>query len=136
MEFLVDKGPTTHSAMALEGVGKRRVLVVDDNQDLALSSAWLLEHLGHEVEMAFDGLQALEVARAFRPDVALLDVGLPGINGYELARRLRAEFGQGMLLIMITAYAQDNPRRETYDAVFDHYFMKPVDFEVIAGLLR
>jgi len=116
-------------------VGKCRVLVVDDNQDLAVSCSWLLEHRGHEVEIAFDGLRALEVARAFRPDMALLDVGLPGIDGYELARRLRAEFGQDMRLIIITAYAQDNPRREAYEAYFDHHFTKPLDFEVIVDLL-
>ena len=93
------------------GTGKRRVLVVDDNRDIAVSSSRLLELQGHEVAVAFDGRQALEVAREFRPDVALLDVGLPHIDGYELARRLRGEYGPEVLLIIITAYARDNDRR-------------------------
>jgi CheY-like chemotaxis protein len=89
------------------GSGKRRVLVVDDNRDITMSCARLLEYAGHEVRVAFDGLQALEVARVYRPDVALVDVGLPGIDGYELVRRLRDEFGPDVLLIIITAYARE-----------------------------
>ena len=116
-------------------MSKRRVLVVNDNQDIAITSSWLLKFQGHEVAVAFDGLQALEVARTFRPNVALLDVGLPGIHGYELARRLRAEYGPEILLIIITAYARDNDRRRSYEAYFDHHLTKPIDFEVITGLL-
>ena len=114
---------------------RRRVLVVDDNQDLALSSSLLLELQGHEVAVAFDGRQALEVAREFRPEVALLDVGLPHIDGYELARQLRCEYGPEVLLIIITAYARDNPRRQAYEAYFDHHFTKPLDYMTIADLL-
>jgi len=135
MESVGDEGPVAQSAVTSGGAGKGRVLVIDGNRDLAVSCSWLLRDQGHEVEIAFDRLQALEVARAFRPDVALLDVGLPGIDGYELARRLRAEFGQDVLLIIITAYAQDNPRRGAHEASFDHHFVKPIDFEVITGLL-
>ena len=111
------------------------MLVVDDNEDIAVSSSWLLEFLGHEVAVAFDGREALDVAREFRPDVALLDVGLPHIDGYELARRLRAEYGPEVLLIIITAYARDNPRRQAYEAYFDHHFTKPLDYTTIADLL-
>jgi CheY-like chemotaxis protein len=114
---------------------KRRVLVVDDNQDLAISSSQLLKLLGHEVAVAFNGLRALEVAREFHPDVALLDVGLPHIDGYELARQLRAEYGPVVLLIIITAYAGDNDRRKLYEAHFDHHFTKPLDYKVITNLL-
>src|SRR4051812_38833609 len=106
-----DAAPAPRPARADAQSGRRRVLVVDDNRDLALTSSWLLHYKGHEVEVAFDGLGALEVARAFRPDVALLDVGLPGINGYELARRLRAEYGSDVLLIVLTAYHQNNAQR-------------------------
>ena len=67
--------------------------------------------------------------------MALLDVGLPHIDGYELARRLRAEYGPDVLLIIITAYAQDNPRRQAYEAYFDHHFTKPTDFTTITELL-
>lgn len=117
------------------GVRRRRVLVVDDNEDLAESSSRLLELLGFEVMVAFDGRRALEVAREFRPEVALLDVGLPYIDGYELARRLRSEYGPEVLLIIITAYAGDNPRRQAYEAYFDHHFAKPLDYMTITHLL-
>jgi CheY-like chemotaxis protein len=128
--------PSREPSIRREEVRKRRVLVVDDNQDLAISSSRLLQLLGHEVAVAFDGLRALEVARAFRPDVALLDVGLPGINGYELARRFRAEFGpEVLLIIIITAYARDNDRRQAYEAYFDHHLTKPADFATIADLM-
>jgi CheY-like chemotaxis protein len=124
--------PAANSA----GSGKRRVLVVDDNRDLAITCALLLECIGHEVQVAFDGLHALEVAREYRPDVALLDVGLPGIDGYELARRLRAEFGPDILLIIITAYAlEERKGSEASKADFDHICIKPVDFTVITRLL-
>src|SRR5690242_9637615 len=102
---------TCETSVHRGGVRKRRVLVVDDNRDLVLTYSWLLKSQGHEVEVAFDGLRALEVAREFRPDVALLDVGLPHIDGYELARRLRSEYGPEVLLIIVTAYARDNDRR-------------------------
>src|SRR4051794_20276379 len=132
----LDEAPPPREPSAGRRVVRRcRVLVVDDNPDIAVSSSQLLEFLGHEVEVAFDGLQALEVARAFRPDAALLDVGLPGLDGYELARRLRVEFGPGLLLIIITAYARDNPCRQAYEAHFDHHFTKPPDFATIAELL-
>jgi two-component system CheB/CheR fusion protein len=118
-----------------DGMRERRVLVVDDNEDIALSSSQLLKLLGHEVTVAFDGQEAPEVALDFRPDVGLLDVGLPYIDGHEFARRLRAEYGPGVLLIIITAYTQDNPRRQTYEAYFDHHFTKPLDYMTIADLL-
>jgi DNA-binding response OmpR family regulator len=115
-------------------VDRHRVLVVDDNEDLAISSSWLLEHAGHEVRVAFNGKDALEAARDFQPDVALLDLGLPDLNGLEVARRLRSEFGQSVLLIIITAYAHDD-RLWGDEAPYDHYFVKPLDFAVIADLL-
>jgi CheY-like chemotaxis protein len=123
--------PTASSA----GSGRRRVLVVDDSRDIATSSARLLEYAGHDVRIVFDGLHALDVAREYRPDVALLDVGLPGIDGYELARRLRAEFGPDILLVIITAYAREQRYSEASRADVDHFFIKPVDFTVITRLL-
>src|SRR3954464_9181174 len=126
-----DREPSIHRGE----VRKRRVLVVDDNQDIAVSCSRLLELQGHEVAVAFDGCRALEVARDFRPDVALLDVGLPHIDGYELAKRLREEYGPEVLLIIITAYARDNDRRQAYEAYFDHHLTKPVDFTTITDLM-
>jgi CheY-like chemotaxis protein len=135
MELSGELAATRESRMGRTATGRRRVLVVDDNEDLALSSSLLLELQGHEVAVAFDGRTALEVAREFRPDVALLDVGLPHIDGYELARRLRGEYGPGVLLIIITAYGSDNPRRQAYEAYFDHHFTKPLDYLTIADML-
>jgi CheY-like chemotaxis protein len=118
-----------------EAACKRRVLVVDDNEDIAESSALLLQCHGHDVTTALDGRCAIERAKSFRPDVALLDVGLPDISGYELARRLRAEFGPGIVLIVITAYARDFKREYVDETVFDYFFMKPLDFTIITDLL-
>jgi CheY-like chemotaxis protein len=87
------------------------------------------------VTTALDGRRAIERARSFRPDVALLDVGLPDINGYEVARRLRAEFGSGVILIIVTAYAREFRRDKADDRVFDLFFTKPLDFTVITDLL-
>src|SRR3954469_24699157 len=135
MEPSDEVGSTRGPSTCRERTGKRRVLVVDDNQDIAISYSRLLQFLGHEVAVAFDGRQALEVAREFRPDVALLDVGLPHIDGYELARHLRSEYGPEVLLIIITAYARDNPRRQAYEVYFDHHLTKPVDFTTITDLM-
>jgi CheY-like chemotaxis protein len=135
MTTLSPSGSTCERVKCRDRLRKRRVLVVDDNEDLAFSYSWLLELLGHEAAVAHDGLRALEVAREFRPDVALLDVGLPHIDGYELARRLRAEYGPDVLLIIVTAYARDNDRRQAYEAYFDHHFTKPIDGTTIADLL-
>lgn len=86
--------------------------------------------------MARNGTQAIEVAGAFRPDIALLDIGLPGMSGYELAARLRAEpFGSALLLVALTGYGQDEDRRRTREAGFDHHFTKPADLGQLAGLL-
>jgi DNA-binding response OmpR family regulator len=128
-------GTVRQSARCPQGAVKHRVLVVDDNRDLAMSSSWLLKYEGHEVEVAFDGLQALEVARAFRPDVVILDVGLPGLDGYEVARRLRAEFGRDVVVIIITAYADDQGRKAACEAHFDHFFTKPINFTAITSML-
>jgi PAS domain S-box-containing protein len=105
-----------------------RVLVVDDNEDAAKSASILLGTLGHEAQMAFDGTQALEAAAAFRPDVVLLDIGLPDFNGYEVARRLRGQsWGQGLTLIALTGWGQDEDKRLALEAGFDHHLTKPVE---------
>jgi CheY-like chemotaxis protein len=129
------EAPAREPSIRPDGVRKRRVLVVDDNRDLALTCSWLLEFQGHEVAVAFDGREGLELAREFRPDVALLDVGLPQVDGYELARRLRSEHGPGVLLIIVTAYSWDTARRREYEAYFDHHFTKPLDYSTIAEML-
>jgi PAS domain S-box-containing protein len=113
---------------------RRRILVVDDNQDSAESLALLLEIYGHEVQVAFTGPAALDRARTFLPDVVLLDIGLPGMDGYEVARQLRAE-RDGCRLVALTGYGQDEDRRRSREAGFDHHLIKPVDLEALVRVL-
>jgi signal transduction histidine kinase len=117
----------------------RRVLVVDDNVDAAESMALLLRVQGHEVRTAYEGRSALDAAAAFRPQVVLLDLGLPQMDGYEVARRLREQLPtNGMALVAVTGYGQDEDRRQTAAAGFDAHLVKPADVtklgELLAGL--
>jgi PAS domain S-box-containing protein len=115
-------------AQGADTAGTLRLLVVDDNRDAADSLALLLEAAGHPVRVAYDGRTALAVAEAFRPDVALLDIGLPDLSGHEVARRLRAAaWGRHMRLIALTGWGQDDDRRRSAEAGFDHHLTKPVD---------
>ena len=120
-----------HSANAL------RVLVVDDNVDTAQSMMALLQMSDHEVKLAFDGPSALETAGAWRPDVVLLDIGLPGHDGYEVAKRLRqnAELGQTML-IAVTGYGHESDRQHSRAAGFDHHLTKPTDYAELEKLIK
>jgi signal transduction histidine kinase/DNA-binding response OmpR family regulator len=112
-----------------------RVLVVDDNVDGADSLARLLKLGGHDVRMAHDGPGALAAADTFRPDAVVLDIGLPGMDGYEVARRLRAQTDIGAaLLVAVTGYGRDEDRRRSLDAGFDHHLVKPVDVEALREL--
>jgi len=114
----------------------RRVLVVDDNQDAAVSLAMLLELTGHEVRTAFDGLKAVEVAGEFLPDVVLMDLGMPKLNGYEAATRIREQmWGERMVLVAVTGWGQEDDRRRTAEAGFDGHLVKPVDHRAFVDLL-
>jgi CheY-like chemotaxis protein len=114
---------------------RRRVLVVDDNLDSADTMAELVRIWGYDVRTAHDGPAALDCARSFRPDVILLDVGLPGMDGYELARRLRAEGLAGDLLVSVTGYGQEEDRRKAEEAGFDHHLTKPVQPDMLLRLV-
>jgi PAS domain S-box-containing protein len=115
---------------------KQRVLVVDDNADLAASMATLLELWGHEVRVLHDGRDALDAARAFHPDAVLLDIGLPGIDGFEIARAIRAAPDlRNLRLIAITGYGQSHDRARAIEVGFDAHLIKPVQPEVLANLL-
>ncbi len=114
----------------------RRFLVVDDNVDATTSQAELLRMLGHEVETAYDGQSALRKAQAFRPEVVLLDLGMPGMDGFEVARRLRAmPEGRDVLLVAQTGWGQEEERARTKAAGFDVHLAKPVDIDALMGLL-
>lgn len=117
-------------------ISHHRILVVDDNVDAATSLAMLLQLHGHDVQTVNNGLKVLDAVAAFQPDVALLDIGLPGIDGYELARRIRqTQAGQKLLLIALTGYGQEEDRRRTHEAGFDHHLTKPADPNEIQQLL-
>ena len=114
-----------------------RIMVVDDNVDAAESLAMMLELDGHFVVRAHDGAAAIAIASSERPSVMLLDIGLPDIDGYELARRLRAlPEVDNALLIAVTGYGQAEDRRRAEDAGFDRYLMKPVEFESLRSMLQ
>jgi signal transduction histidine kinase len=113
-----------------------RVLVVDDNVDAAQMLRDFLEALGHEPAIAHDGPTALELASSFKPDIAVLDIGLPVMNGYELARRLRETLGPDKLrLIAVTGYGQDTDRARARDVGFDHHLIKPIELDALLSLL-
>jgi DNA-binding response OmpR family regulator len=114
-----------------------RILVVDDNRDNAESLARLLQLMGHETAIAYDGLSAVDSVDAFRPEIVLLDVGLPGLDGYEVARRIRAQsWGKDMTLIAVTGWGQAEDRRRSREAGFDHHMVKPVDFGELGKVLE
>ncbi len=113
-----------------------RVMVVDDNIDTVLSFSMLLQAAGHEVMTAHDGLTAVQTALEFRPDVMLLDIGLPGLNGYEVAKRVRQEPQlRDVVLVALTGYGQDSDRATSLQAGFNHHMVKPASFEQIKQIL-
>jgi len=113
-----------------------RVLIVDDNVDAAMMLCSMLAELGHELQVAHDGPSALEVAAAFKPDIAVLDIGLPVMTGYELAQRLRQELGAEKLrLIAVTGYGQESDRARSRESGFDHHLVKPIELDELLGLL-
>jgi CheY-like chemotaxis protein/anti-sigma regulatory factor (Ser/Thr protein kinase) len=130
--------PGTGASPSLPAAGepRHRILVVDDNEDGAESLGTFLELHGHEVRIAHDGPAALKAAGEFRPGVILLDIGLPGMDGYEVARRLRArdEFRTTRLIAM-TGWGQDTDRQRSREAGFDLHLVKPVDPVELTGML-
>jgi CheY-like chemotaxis protein len=129
--------------LPLEGVSmsphpavSRRILVVDDNEDSAESLSVLLRLNGHLVESAHDGRHALEAAERFRPDVILLDLGMPGMNGYEVCHKIRMQpWGGDILLIAQTGWGQDQDRQRTKDVGFDGHLTKPIDHDQLEKIL-
>jgi PAS domain S-box-containing protein len=116
--------------------GPRHVLVVDDNRDAAETLAQVVELLGHRVDVAYDGPEALAKAEAAPPDVVLCDVGLPGMDGYEVARRLRGRHGEAIRLFAVSGYAQPEDLALAVEAGFDGHLAKPVEPAQIEGVLR
>jgi CheY-like chemotaxis protein len=134
-EFLV-RWPTaaaaadaaTQDPSAPAGRMRQRILVIDDNRDAAASLAALLHLKGNETCSAYDGFTGLKIAADFRPDVVLLDIGMPGLDGIETGRRLRAQpWGRDIVPIALSGWAQERDKRQSVDAGFNHHLVKPVD---------
>ena len=114
----------------------RRILVVDDNRDSAESLAMLLKLTGNETHTAYDGLEAVKAAAMFKPEVVLLDIGLPKMNGFEAARKIRADaWGKTMVLVALTGWGQEEDREKSREAGFDGHLVKPVDHAALTKLL-
>jgi CheY-like chemotaxis protein len=128
--------PPTAEGSLPSGASSLRVLIVDDNRDAADSLAMLLRITGNEIRTSYDGLEALQVASDFRPEVVLLDIGLPKIDGHEVAQRLRREpWGQRICLIAVTGWSDESDRARSRAAGFDHHLVKPLDTGHLAKLL-
>jgi len=125
--------PTQKSAQASV---RRRILVVDDHRDSADTLAILLTIMGHDVRTAYDGQEAIELAAQYRPEVVLLDIGLPAKSGYDVARELRnAHDRSQLILIAVSGYGQDDDRRRGREAGFDHHLVKPVRPEELKAII-
>ncbi len=112
----------------LQAAGRLRIVVVDDNIDSADTLTEMLVASGHDVNTAYDGTQAISTVASHRPDIVLLDIGLPGMNGYDVARKIRANDRQRhVVLVAVTGWGQDEDRRRSQEAGFDHHLVKPVD---------
>ncbi|HTK76001.1 MAG TPA: ATP-binding protein [Gemmataceae bacterium] len=133
--LVADAPPKDHAARP--PVRKRRILIADDNRDSADSMAMLLQTYGHEVATAYNGEQAVELATSLRPDVALLDIGMPQLDGYETGRRIREHpCCRNVFLIAMTGWGQEEDRRRTDEAGFDHHVVKPVEATELIKLLE
>jgi PAS domain S-box-containing protein len=128
-ERRADKGPAA-------AVTQRRILVVDDNPDAALSMAMVLKLMGCQTRIAIDGREALEAAAAFRPNVVLLDIGMPKMNGYEACRRIRQEpWGRDVVIVAVSGWGQVEDRRRSHEAGFDYHMIKPLNHQALMELL-
>jgi PAS domain S-box-containing protein len=145
-EFVV-RLPTVHAAQSTSNASdatdtatprnpELRILVVDDNRDAAASLAMLLDMLGNRIRVAHDGKEAVRAAAEFKPHAVLLDIGLPEMNGHDVARHIRAEpWGKAMILIAVSGWGQDEDKRQSAEAGFDRHLVKPVDPQVLIKLL-
>jgi CheY-like chemotaxis protein len=113
----------------------RQVLIVEDNADQAQTLRTFLGMKGHRIAIAASGPAAIEAARRLRPEVVLLDLGLPGIDGFEVARQIKQEHGDAVRIIVVSAYATDDDRRQSFDAGCELHLVKPADPRFIESLL-
>jgi CheY-like chemotaxis protein len=112
------------------------VLIIEDNVDAAEMLVVLLESMGHAVRVAHDGPAGLEMMNHQQPDVVLCDIGLPGMDGNEVCRRVRATIGGEVVMVALTGWGMEEDRKQTSAAGFDHHLVKPADFEIVREVLR
>ena len=138
LPLIAERPKTPHAAPSDDAsLNVHRILVVDDNRDAASSLATLLQITGHETFTSHDGLAAIEAAKKHRPELVLLDIGLPTLNGYEVCRRIREQpWGKGMFLIALTGWGQIEDRRKSRDAGFDGHLVKPVNYGDLVKMLQ
>jgi CheY-like chemotaxis protein/two-component sensor histidine kinase len=116
---------------------RHRILVVDDNEDAATSLAIMLKIMGNDVRTAHDGEEGIAAAAAYRPDVIVLDIGMPRLNGFDACRRIREQpWGRGTVIVALTGWGQEDDRRRSHEAGFDHHLVKPVEPAVLERLLE
>ncbi len=113
----------------------RRVVVIDDNQDAANVTAMVVQALGGECRIAYDGISGVREVLAYRPEIVLLDIGMPGIDGYETCSRIRRELGRGVLVVALTGFGQQQDRDKAARSGFDAHLTKPADPKELARLL-
>jgi PAS domain S-box-containing protein len=128
--------PRADAVEPTEVSGARRVLVVDDNRDAAASLAMMLRVMGNESKTAHDGLEAIEAAATYRPDIMFIDIGMPNLNGYDTARRIREQpWGKAIVLAALTGWGQDDDRRKSEEAGFDYHLVKPAEPSLVEEIL-
>ncbi len=129
--------PQASTSGQTPGNVRRKILVADDNKDAADSLSMLLLVMGNDVRTASDGQEALEIASEFRPDVILLDIGMPRLNGYDTCHRIREQpWGKNILIVAVTGWGQQEDRRRSTEVRFDHHMVKPVAPAELEKLLR
>jgi len=116
-------------------IHRHRILVADDNQDSAIVLAHFLATEGHEVQTVYNGVRAIEAVKLLRPEVAILDIGMPGLNGYETAQQIRSEFGSTIVLIAVTGWGQEEDKKRSREAGFDYHLTKPIDVLTLEQIL-
>jgi PAS domain S-box-containing protein len=133
----VQQGPSVGQSERKAAAGQCKILIVDDDEDTVTSMSMMLRILGHDTFFAYDGQQAVEAAKLYRPDIVLLDIGLPKMNGYETARRIRqGPWGKEMKLIALTGWGQEKDKRRSKEAGFDRHLLKPVEPAALEELLK
>lgn len=136
--MMMASGPgsaSTHAAPTEPAKYRHRVLIVDDYPDAAEATCMLFTRLGHLCRCAINGAHALDEAAAFLPDIAILDIGLPDLSGYDVARTLRQRHGAGLYLAALTGWGQPEDRRRAIDAGFDQHIVKPATAKVLCELI-